>query len=236
MSREQELVSIIIPTYNRFLYVQRSINSVLRQTWKNIEVIVVDDCSTQPEYADLPGIYAQEPRVKIIRLEKNMREVHNSKFAQGMTRNEGIKIAKGEWIGFLDDDDFYYAEYKLEMQIGMMKSHNKRASSTNMLTGSGLDKEGFTRIYFNSLVGKPIDSLVSIIDSEVLQQSNIVNNSTVLLHKSIIEKIGLQQVVIFEDYEYWKLACMHTDFIYIHLATIGYDISHGGGSFYVYSA
>ena len=235
MSREQELVSIIIPTYNRFLYVQRSINSVLSQTWKNIEVIVVDDCSTQPEYADLPGIYAEEPRVKIIRLEKNMREVHNSKFAQGMTRNEGIKIAKGEWIGFLDDDDFYLIEDKLEMQIGMMKSHNKRSSSTNMLTGSGLDKEGFTRIYFNSLVGKPIDSLVSIIDSEVLQQSNIVNNSTVLLHKSIIEKIGLQQLVIFEDYEYWKLACMHTDFIYIHLATMGYDVSHAGGNYYVNS-
>jgi len=235
MSREQELVSIIIPTYNRFLYVQRSINSVLRQTWKNIEVIVVDDCSTQPEYADLPEIYAEEPRVKIIRLDKNMREVHNSKFAQGMTRNEGIKIAKGEWIGFLDDDDFYCLEDKIEMQIRMMKSHEKKASSTNMMKGFGLDEKGYTEPYFKTLVGKPIDSLVSIIDSEVLQQSNIVNNSTVLLHKSIIEKIGLQKLVIYEDYEYWKLACMHTDFIYIHVVTTGYDSGHGGGSFYVHS-
>jgi teichuronic acid biosynthesis glycosyltransferase TuaG len=230
----QELITVIIPTFNRFVSVQKSINSVLNQNWKNLEIIVIDDCSTQKEYIDLPKIYADEPRVKIIRLQKNMRELYNSKYAQGMTRNEGIKIAKGEWIAFLDDDDFYYSYNKLEVQIELMKELNKQACCTNMLLGSGLDDSTYIEPYFKTIVGKNINQNLSIIDSEILQQSNVVNNSTVVLHKNIIEKIGLQKLVFYEDYEYWKLAVNHTDFIYLHVPTVGYDANHAGGSQYLY--
>ncbi len=88
-----ELVSVIIPTYQRFNQVQQAINSVLEQTYKQLEIIVVDDCSEDSQYKQLDIIYKNNQNVKIIHLEENMRKKHNSQAAQGLTRNEGIKIA-----------------------------------------------------------------------------------------------------------------------------------------------
>lgn len=88
---DEILLSIIIPTYNRSELLLRAVNSALAQTIKNFEVIVVDDCSSQP--LNLP----EHSRLRIIRLPEN----------QGVSaaRNVGTKAAKGRWISYLDDDD-----------------------------------------------------------------------------------------------------------------------------------
>ena len=85
------LLSIIIPTYNRPKLLRRAVNSALAQTIEDCEVIVVDDCSSEP--FDLP----EHPRLRIIRLPENK--------GGSAARNIGIKAAKGRWINFLDDDD-----------------------------------------------------------------------------------------------------------------------------------
>ena len=61
---------------------------------------------------------------------------------------------------------------------------------------------------------------------------NVINNSSTIIHKSVIDKAGLQKLIKYEDYEYWKECIKHTNFIYLNECTIGYDTGHGGGVFY----
>ena len=182
------LVSVIIPTYNRYKYVLKAIESVRQQTYKLLEIIVVDDCSTQVEYSDLVEEFSSDPRVTILRLLVNMRTVHQTTAAQGMTRWEGIKIAKGEWIAFLDDDDYWYPT-KLEQQLNALNRVNDKGlfkmCCSNMDVAKGIyDPSKQTRIYFKNGQVDPI------LTSELITSINHVNNSTVILHRDIIDEVG----------------------------------------------
>lgn len=113
----QPLVSIIIPTYKRPDTLDRTINSVLNQTYKNIEIIVVDDNNPDAEGRRLTEIkmapFEDNPRVKYIKHEKNK----NGSAA----RNTGARVSKGEYIGFLDDDDQFLPR-KIESQVAKLQS------------------------------------------------------------------------------------------------------------------
>ena len=104
------LVSIIIPSYNRFKYLFNTLESIKCQTYKNIEIIVINDGSTQKEYYDYDW-----NGVNIIHLEKNSKEIFGYGCV-GYVRNKGIEIAKGKYIAFCDDDDIWFPN-KLEIQI-----------------------------------------------------------------------------------------------------------------------
>lgn len=106
-----ELVSVILPTYNRSKRVQNAINSVLQQTYTNWELLVIDDCSTD-DTAEVVSAY-NDDRIKYVRLEKNG-GVSNA-------RNEGIKMAAGAYITFIDSDDEFLPT-KIEKQYTWMKS------------------------------------------------------------------------------------------------------------------
>jgi glycosyltransferase involved in cell wall biosynthesis len=235
----EELISIIIPTYNRFINVLQAIQSALHQTYKNIEVIVIDDCSTQKEYRNvLESLFKNEPRVKIIHCLENMRKVYNTTHAQGMTRNEGMKIAKGEYIAFLDDDDFWLPE-KLEKQILILNKYGKekyKLCSTNMIPGLGLVKSGtYEGKYFQTSPFKnKIEENVYSYKLEDIIDANYVANSSVIIHKSLIEFVGYQTTEKCEDWEYWKKILHFTGGIYIDEALVGYDMSHAGGKQYQY--
>lgn len=106
-------VSIIIPTYNRGKLITKSVKSVLSQTYKNIEVIVVDDNSTDKTEQILNKI--KDKRLKYIKLKKNMGAAY--------ARNIGIKKANGKYIGFNDSDDVFH-KTKIEKQLLNMVSNN----------------------------------------------------------------------------------------------------------------
>ena len=109
----QKLVSIIIPTYNGADKICAAVDSVLNQTYENIEVIVVDDCSTD----DTLGLLKQinDSRLKIICHEKNK--------GQNAARNTGIKSCSGEYIAHHDSDDVWRLN-KLEIQINKLIEKN----------------------------------------------------------------------------------------------------------------
>jgi len=90
-------VSIIIPVYNSAEFIERSLGSALEQTLKEIEVIVVDDHSTD-NTLEIINKHKDDPRLRIIALEKNQ--------GAGIARNIGMKAAVGEFIGFIDSDDY----------------------------------------------------------------------------------------------------------------------------------
>ena len=100
------LVSIIIPTYNRPDYLQRAVESSLKQTYRNIEVIVIDDHSDY-DVSQLINRF-QDKRLKLFRNEINKGSVYS--------RNRGLGLSSGHYINFLDDDDVLLPE-KIELQL-----------------------------------------------------------------------------------------------------------------------
>lgn len=107
-------VSVIIPTHNRPELLLRALNSVYAQTFTNYEIIVVDDGQAPRAYDSLVNFF----------LYKNLTYIETSKDAGGgVARNLGIKMAKGEFIAFLDDDDVWLPE-KLSVQIELFEKEN----------------------------------------------------------------------------------------------------------------
>ena len=109
-------ISVIIPTYNRFDYLLNLISTVKNQTYKDYEIIVINDCSTQNDYYTYNW---EENNIKIIHMKENSKQ----KFGYGCVgyiRNEAVKFAKGEYIAFCDDDDIWFPN-KLELQIDALE-------------------------------------------------------------------------------------------------------------------
>lgn len=107
------LVSVVMPSFNTEKYIKDAIDSVLRQTYNNIELIVVDDCSTDNS-VDIVKKY-DDPRIQLI--------VNKCNKGAAFSRNIALKKSKGEWIAFLDSDDIWEPK-KLEEQIKFMANSN----------------------------------------------------------------------------------------------------------------
>lgn len=125
------MVSVIIPTYKRANYIDRAIQSILNQTYKEIEIIVVDDNDPDTEYRKelekKMEKYQSNKKIKYIKHEKNKNGA--------VARNTGIKIAKGSYITFLDDDD-YFLPNRLEIMVKKLDNNKGYdcAYSSNIVT------------------------------------------------------------------------------------------------------
>lgn len=106
-------VSIIIPLYNEEKYIKDAINSILEQDYSNYEIIVIDDGSTDNSYNIVNNI--KDKRIKLFRFKKNK--------GVGEARNLGIKKASGDYLAFLDADD-YWEKDKLKKQVNFMEKNN----------------------------------------------------------------------------------------------------------------
>ena len=112
---DDNLVSIITPVYNAERFIEDTINSVINQEYKNWEMILVDDCSTDNSENIIRKYIKRDTRIKYIKLEKNS--------GAAISRNTAIKNAKGRYIAFLDSDDIWTSN-KLKVQIDFMKKNN----------------------------------------------------------------------------------------------------------------
>lgn len=116
----QDLVSIIMPSYNTGQYIAESIQSVRNQTYTNWELIIVDDCSTDNTDESVAP-YLSDRRICFIKNEKNS--------GAAVSRNRALREAKGRWVAFLDSDDLWMPE-KLEKQVEFMEKNNLHFSYT----------------------------------------------------------------------------------------------------------
>lgn len=116
-----DLVSIIMPSYNTAKYISESIQSVLNQTYQNWELIIVDDCSSD-DTDDIIKSYLHDKRIVYLKNDKNS--------GAAISRNFALREAKGKWIAFLDSDDLW-AKDKLEKQIKFMTDNGYSFSYTN---------------------------------------------------------------------------------------------------------
>ena len=188
MIKNNPLVSVIIPTYNRYELTKQALDSVFNQTYKNIEIILVDDGSTDrtQEFSNLENI-------------KYIRQKHTG--LPGQVRNIGTKNSNGEYIAFLDSDDIYKKQ-KIEKQINFFKNnpdilicHTREIWQRNTKIISQA-KQKYKRqgdIFKDALV------------------KCIIGPSTVMLKRKLLLKIGIDMfnptLEIAEDYELWLRIC-----------------------------
>lgn len=117
-----DLVSIIMPSYNCGRFVEETIRSVQAQTYKNWEIIFMDDCSTDDTVRRVSAMREKDSRIHLYQNVGNM--------GAAVSRNNALREAKGRWIAFLDSDDLWEPE-KLEHQIKFMEENGYAFTCTN---------------------------------------------------------------------------------------------------------
>ncbi|WP_166378390.1 glycosyltransferase family 2 protein [Pseudoalteromonas sp. Z9A4] len=126
MSIKEPLVSVVIPTLNRSKMLTRAIESVCQQTYKNIEIIVIDDCSDTPVQLDT---YEGRCSLTISR--------NQERLGGAASRNRGAELSNGTYISFLDDDDYYF-EDKIDFLMGKLLEQPELIAAFGHVKGSGL--------------------------------------------------------------------------------------------------
>ncbi len=198
MNKVIPVVSIIIPTYNRANLIGESISSVLNQTFKDFEVIIVDDGSVDNTESVVKSF--NDARIKYIKCEKNR--------GACVARNLGIKIAKGKYIAFQDSDDKWLPE-KLEKQIKVLT-----ACQENSIVYTG-----FWRIKDNKKIYIPLNR-VKQKDGNVYKEllnGNFISTQTLLVKKKCLEKSGVfdENLPRFQDWDLVLRLAKYYDFKFI---------------------
>lgn len=201
--QDQGLVSVIIPTWNRERDLAHAIVSALNQTYRNLEILVCDDGSTDNSRHLVEQI--SDERVRWIE------GTHAG--LPSVPRNRGMRAARGEWIAFMDSDDTWL-EDKIARQLARMGPADGmlRASCGNARRRVGPESPA---------LGAPL-LLTHTEDCELalsaLVQSNPVVTSTVVLHRSLLPAIGEfptdRGLKVGEDYAYWLRAASLTPFAF----------------------
>nr|WP_297705476.1 glycosyltransferase family A protein [uncultured Butyrivibrio sp.] len=202
-------VTVVIPTYNRCKTVERAIRSVYSQIMKPIEVIVVDDASTD-NTIDIVCLLQQE--WSSLRLF----ELKHSKGAQN-ARNIGIQNAKGNWIAFLDSDDEWLPE-KLQLQINEINNNPECTA----IFGDGYTAIGNAEKYRKCGNEKKVYSLADVLYAEIMFQS-------MLIRKDVLINIGGLDcnVPSYQEVDTKLRIASETNFIYISRPLFKYHLHEG---------
>ena len=176
-------VSIIIPFYRGITFLERAVVSVIKQTFRNYEIIIIhDNPKNKKELVLLKKLKKKYNRITIL--------CNNSNLGAGYSRNRGIKVAKGKFIAFLDSDDVW-KKNKLSLQINYMKKNNFLVTHTS-----------YDIINLNNIVIKK--RLACDLNYSDLKNSCDIGLSTVILSKKLLLSTSLfPKLKTKEDYVLW---------------------------------
>ena len=181
-------VSIILPTWNRLPLLRKAIDSALTQTWRDFELVVADDGSTDGTRDYLAAI--GDPRVRPIWLE------HRGDLTSA--RSAGLRHARGEWVAFLDSDDLWLPE-KLALQLQRLAAHPAcRWSYTGYLLVDADERPLPER---SAVLGRPISGHIL---EPLLRFEVAVSVVAMLVQRSLIDEIGGfdEMIPIRSDYDF----------------------------------
>lgn len=203
------LVSVIIPTYNRTFFLKKTLKSVLGQTYKNIEVWVIDD-----------GSIGEDNKILCQNYKVNYLKIAGSG-SPCKPRNEGIKRVKGKFIAFIDDDDLW-VDNRIELMVEILETNPDYGLVHNYC--SLINKDGKE---LNRVVGKPGTPDVKHGDVSLRMIGNWTISDYPLIRKEVLDKIGFfneNMKAAGEDVEYWARAAFFTKFYYLDLPLSKYRI------------
>jgi glycosyltransferase involved in cell wall biosynthesis len=192
----EPLVSVVIPFFNRLEKTVRAIKSVQQQTYKNVEIVLVDDCSTVDTRV-IKRLADSHHNIKLITLPKNA--------GPAAARNVGIKRSTGDYVAFLDSDDEFRKD-KLSLQLHKMGLHNPHISYTPYVRRKGAGEE---------VVGDP--SLSGIVVPQIVRGCSIAT-PTVIVKKEILTKNNFffnESLRIGEDTCFWLEIAKRHEFLYV---------------------
>jgi len=167
------VVSVIIPTYNNSQVIGRAVSSAVRQTLRDIQIIVVDDGSTDNTQEIVSNL--SDSRIGYIRLAENR--------GSGAARNRGLQIAKGRYIAFLDSDDEWHPS-KLERQVRLMESLPDEWGACQV--GGMIIKDGFRQAEF-----RPRRDLAADAFRNLALGKLTFLTSGIMVRSSCLESIGV---------------------------------------------
>lgn len=198
-----KLVSVIIPTYNRIEKLKRALESVLKQTYSKLEIIIVDNESKDGTIKFLEEFSKKNKKIKYLT---------NNKKGANYSRNLGIKNAKGEYIAFLDDDDTWNST-KIEKQVKILETNSDIGIC---YTGKKIIYESLNKEYFSCSNS-----------NNIYIENYIGTTSSVIIKKEILEKSGLFDVELpaLQDYDLWIRILKNTKSYQIKEALINYYIN-----------
>lgn len=178
----EKLVSVIIPVYNAAITIKNTIKSVLEQSYMNIEVIIIDDCSMDNSYEIIKKLSLVDERIVIYKNDINI--------GVAKTRNYGISVAKGEYIAFLDSDDSWIKN-KLQYQIDILNKCNADLCYT-----------GYHIINRKNQSCMCVNISESISYSKLLKE-NIICCSSVVIKANLVKKYSFESDFFHEDFVLW---------------------------------
>lgn len=177
-----KLVSVIIPYYKKIKFIEECVVSVLKQTYRKIEILIIYDDTSKDDFKKILQLKKKDKRIKIIKNKVNL--------GAGESRNIGIKKSKGELIAFLDADD-YWKKNKLMHQIKFMKKNSVSFAHCSY----------FIVNRFNKIIGHR--NSPSLIEYNDLINSCDIGLSTVILEKKILKNLNFPNLKTKEDYVMW---------------------------------
>lgn len=169
-------ISVIIPCYNNFIFFERCINSVINQTYKNIEIIIIFDAGNKKDLKNLKSILKKkQKKIKLIINSKNI--------GAGLSRNKAAKFAKGKYIAFLDSDDIWKRN-KIKHQLAFMKKRKITISHTsyyiidenNTKIGSQIAK--YKQTYYDLLNSCDIGLSSLMLEKNLFLKNKFTSNKT----------------------------------------------------------
>jgi len=208
IQKNKDLVSVVLITYNRPERLGRAIKTVIKQTYKNIELLVVDGANSEENRAVVEDFYWQTAiKIKYVKVEPEAVDMF-SQYGMQHSRNVGCKLAKGKYIAMLDDDDSWTPD-KIEKQVDIFKY--------------GVCGIGCSDIALVTCYNKIISGDSEVIDKpkinpsfeDLLKSFNLSSTSTFLMRRDVLEEIG-----------FWneKLRGMHEYDLALKMARLGYQI------------
>lgn len=178
-------VSVIIPIYNAERYLSRTLESVFSQTYKNIEIILVDDCSKDNSVHIINDYKQQHSEIKYFLQPKNM--------GAGAARNKCLEIATGQYVAFLDSDDLWVPE-KIQHQLSLMKKKESPMSYT-----------AIEMIDENDEMIKKHRKLRTSCDYQYLLRNTIIATSSVVVDRNALGDFRMPLRRGGQDYATWLM-------------------------------
>jgi teichuronic acid biosynthesis glycosyltransferase TuaG len=191
---KQNLVSIVTPVYKAEAFIEKTVRSVMNQTYQEWEHILVDDCSPDNSEAIIRKLMAEDSRIKYVKLPENQ--------GAAVARNTGIENAEGQYIAFIDSDDVWKPE-KLEKQIRYMQENDYAFTYTNfqLVTEDG----------------QPINEsapLPAKLNYTGLLKNTAIACSTVVIDRSVIGDFRMPLVRKGQDTATWLQILRKHDYAY----------------------
>ncbi len=227
-------VSVIIVTYENFKELLYAIESVRGQTHTDIEIIVVNDGSTDRAYYE----HDFGDDVTMIHMEKNTKSFFGFTCSGGYQTNHGIKLATGKYIAFMNAKEYWLPD-KVQKQLIAMTENDVKMSSCESYVGEGIyDKQQNYKRYNEDRFLTTIQNIHTkknscLMDNgypliwtpDFLKIHNCCINSSVIIEKSIVDMVGKFKISDYaDDYDYWLRALQHTNCVYITEPLMYYNI------------